>query len=145
MKEEKFEHGELVDGYLEGYDEPRRVHYISTLKQPEPYPDLHFTMAYSETPENYCGSPSMWFDEIRKIQKPEPELIDIEQRDSQSDTTTPDKSVTKRKLLNKVMSDIMMMDHEGLIKYIGEKSTNPHSYEFSMGGYLLEINLIDKV
>lgn len=69
-EKEEFEFGELVEGHFEGYDEPRHVHYVGTLKQPDPYPDLHFTMAYSETPETYDGRPAMWFKEIRKI-KPE--------------------------------------------------------------------------
>ena len=73
MKEE-FTYGELVE--VRDYDEQeweKRV-YVGTL----PHTKRFYCMRKWEDETNYSSWPIRW-EQIRKIQKPEPEMIDIQQ------------------------------------------------------------------
>ena len=71
---EEFEYGEWVEVRNDDTEEWRERVYVGTM----PNCKYHWTMCAMQSPENFDGFPVYW-SEIRKIQKPEPELIDIEQ------------------------------------------------------------------
>ena len=72
--EEKFEYGELVE--VRKSDNKPWVHryYVGTILNCAG----HYTMPVHHDPSSFRGDVTHW-KQIRKIQKPEPGLIDIEQ------------------------------------------------------------------
>ena len=74
---EQFKYGEeVLVRNDEREDWSKRV-YVGTL----PNCDRHWAMSISQHPGNFDGLPWPWR-QIRKIQKPEPALIDIEQTET---------------------------------------------------------------
>ena len=78
MKEE-FEYGELVEVREYNSHGWKLRHYVATVEFPDTDKKLYLTHLFKEGPGNHEGDFDKWR-QIRKIQKPEPDLIDIEQR-----------------------------------------------------------------
>ena len=70
--EEQFEYGELVE--VRDFDkrEWKERHYVGIMN------GRHYVMLWNENPSNFSGA-VMDCKQVRKMQKPEPDLIEIEQ------------------------------------------------------------------
>ena len=73
--EEQFEYGELVE--VRDFDkrEWKERHYVGIMN------GRHYVMLWNENPSNFSGAVMDW-KQVRKMQKLEPALIDIEQTET---------------------------------------------------------------